>query len=57
MNQVDQFFFPRQLEEAAEIALQNRNEDELNMVLAKCGGNRMLAEKVNQYKSQLHAKR
>ena len=48
----------RQLEEAAEIAFQQKNDDDLVMVLNKCSGsNRTLAEKVQTLRAQLTTKR
>ncbi len=47
-----------QLEEAAELAYQNKSEEELNLVLSKCGPlNRSLSEKVQSMKAQLAIKR
>jgi len=45
------------LEQAAEIAFQNKNEDELNLVLSKCAAtNRSLAERINSMKFTLSSK-
>ena len=46
-----------QLEQAAELAFHNKNEDELNLVLSKCATtNRLLADRINSMKSQLSSK-
>ena len=46
-----------QLEQAANVAFHNKNIEELNLVLSKCGtSNRTLAERVNSLKQQLGAK-
>jgi hypothetical protein len=43
---------------AAETAFENRNEEELNFVLSKCGhADRQLVETVKSLKQQLGAKR
>ena len=43
---------------AAETAFENRNEEELNFVLSKCGhADRQLVETVKSMKQQLGAKR
>ncbi|XP_072019724.1 vacuolar protein sorting-associated protein 16 homolog [Amphiura filiformis] len=41
------------LEEAADLAMQNKNEDELNLVLRHCSGNKMLHAKILNMKGQL----
>jgi uncharacterized coiled-coil protein SlyX len=47
----------RQLEQAANLAFQNKNVEELNLVLAKCvTSDRTLAERINGLKAQLGAK-
>ena len=46
-----------QLDQAAELAFQNKNEDELNLVLSKCTtANRSLADRINSMKLQLSSK-
>ncbi|KAI8484680.1 Vacuolar protein sorting-associated protein 16 [Branchiostoma belcheri] len=46
------------LEQAAETALQQRNEEDLNLVLSKCtSSHRVLAEKINTMKAQLSSKK
>ena len=46
-----------QLEQAAELAFQNKNEDELNLVLTRCAAtNRTLADRINNMKLQLASK-
>ena len=46
-----------QLDQAADLAFQNRNEDELNLVLSKCtSANRILADRINSMKLQLSSK-
>lgn len=47
----------RELEQAADAAIQSKNEDDLNLVLMKCGSaNRAIAERVNNFKVQLGAR-
>jgi len=46
-----------QLDQAADLAFQNKNEDELNLVLSKCtSANRLLADRISSMKSQLSSK-
>ncbi|XP_078694639.1 vacuolar protein sorting-associated protein 16 homolog [Branchiostoma floridae x Branchiostoma belcheri] len=46
------------LEQAAETALQQRNEEDLSLVLSKCtSSHRVLAEKINTMKAQLSSKK
>ncbi|XP_078613182.1 vacuolar protein sorting-associated protein 16 homolog isoform X2 [Branchiostoma floridae x Branchiostoma japonicum] len=46
------------LEQAAETAMQQRNEEDLNLVLSKCtSSHRVLAEKISTMKAQLSSKK
>eukprot|EP00112_Aurelia_sp_Birch-Aquarium-sp1_P019595 Seg4875.2 transcript_id=Seg4875.2/GoldUCD/mRNA.D3Y31 product="Vacuolar protein sorting-associated protein 16" protein_id=Seg4875.2/GoldUCD/D3Y31 len=44
-------------EQAAEMAFQVKNIDDLNAILPKCAGNRQLTERIQMFKSQLSYKR
>ena len=46
------------MEQAAQIAFEHKSEEELDMVLSKCGTmNQVVAEKVHSLKSQLTGRR
>ena len=50
--------FCRQLDQAADIAFERKNDEELSIVLAKCGAtNRGLTEKIHAMKVQLSSRR
>eukprot|EP00057_Strongylocentrotus_purpuratus_P030253 XP_781126.3 PREDICTED: vacuolar protein sorting-associated protein 16 homolog [Strongylocentrotus purpuratus] len=44
------------LDEAAELAFQQKSEEDLNLVLRQCAGNRQLSAKINTMKQQLGRK-
>ena len=46
----------RTLDEAAELAFQQKSEEDLNLVLRQCAGNRQLSAKINTMKQQLGKK-
>ena len=49
--------FCRQLDEAVEIATQQKSEEDINFLLSKCQSNRTLVDKLQTVKAQLASKK
>ena len=51
------FIISRQLDEAVEIATQQKSEEDINFLLSKCQSNRTLVDKLQTVKAQLASKK